>query len=97
MDKNINLELWFLKKTYVKFAAIICQNQNLKNIIQMRVIKYFVVNDVVVILKSSKIKKINWWNMEKNELLKFKGKDVVLLVRYGFKKKTEETQSYEGN
>ena len=35
--------------------------------------------------------------MEKNELLKFKGKDVVLLVRYGFKKKTEETQSYEGN
>jgi len=34
--------------------------------------------------------------MEKNELLKFKGKHVVVLVRYGFKKKTEETQSYEG-
>ena len=34
--------------------------------------------------------------MEKNELLKFKGKEVIVLVRYGFKKKTEETQSYEG-
>ena len=34
--------------------------------------------------------------MERKELSKFKGKDVVVLVRYGFKKKTEETQSYEG-
>ena len=34
--------------------------------------------------------------MEKKELSKFKGRDVVVLVRYGFKKKTEETQSYEG-
>jgi hypothetical protein len=34
--------------------------------------------------------------MEKKELTKFKGKDVIVLVRYGFKKKTEETQSYEG-
>jgi len=34
--------------------------------------------------------------MEKIELTKFKGKNVIVLVRYGFKKKTEETQSYEG-
>ena len=34
--------------------------------------------------------------MEKMELTKFKGKDVTILVRYGFKKKVEETQSYEG-
>jgi len=35
-------------------------------------------------------------NLEKIELIKFKGKDVTVLVRFGFKKKTEETQSYEG-
>ena len=34
--------------------------------------------------------------MEKIELIKFRGKDVVVLVRYGFKKKTEESQTYEG-
>jgi hypothetical protein len=34
--------------------------------------------------------------MERNELSKFKAKNVLILVRYGFKKKTEETQSYEG-
>ena len=34
--------------------------------------------------------------MEKIELMNFKGKEVVILVRYGFKKKTEETQIYEG-
>jgi len=34
--------------------------------------------------------------LEKIELIKFKGKDVTVLVRYGFKKKTEETQIYEG-
>lgn len=34
--------------------------------------------------------------MENNSLIKFKGKNVVVFVRYGFKKKTEETQSYEG-
>jgi len=34
--------------------------------------------------------------MEKNGLNKFQDKNVVVLVRYGFKKKTEETQSYEG-
>lgn len=30
------------------------------------------------------------------ELLKFKGKEVSVLVWYGFKKKTKETQSYGG-
>jgi len=34
--------------------------------------------------------------MEKIELNKFKAKEVILLVRYGFKKKTEETQIYDG-
>lgn len=34
--------------------------------------------------------------MKEIELTKFIGKKVVVLVRYGFKKKTEETQSYEG-
>jgi ribosome maturation factor RimP len=34
--------------------------------------------------------------MEEMEFAKFKGKEVLVLVKYGFKKKTEETQSYEG-
>ena len=34
--------------------------------------------------------------MKEIELTKFIGKNVVVLVRYGFKKKVEETQSYEG-
>lgn len=34
--------------------------------------------------------------MQKIELIKFVGKNVIVLVRYGFKKKVEETQSYEG-
>lgn len=34
--------------------------------------------------------------MKQIELTKFIGKNVVVLVRYGFKKKVEETQSYEG-
>ena len=34
--------------------------------------------------------------MEEIEFSKFKGKEVLVLVRYGFKKKTEETQTYEG-
>lgn len=34
--------------------------------------------------------------MKEIELTKFIGKNVVVLVRYGFKKKTEETQVYEG-
>jgi len=29
------------------------------------------------------------------ELTKFIGKNVVVLIRYGFKKKVEETQSYD--
>jgi hypothetical protein len=34
--------------------------------------------------------------MNKNELTNFIGKEVSVFVRYGFKKRTEETQSYEG-
>lgn len=34
--------------------------------------------------------------MKQIELTHFINKDVVILVRYGFKKKVEETQSYEG-
>lgn len=34
--------------------------------------------------------------MKEIELTHFIDKDVVILVRYGFKKKVEETQSYEG-
>jgi hypothetical protein len=34
--------------------------------------------------------------MEEMELKRFIGKNIIVLVRYGFKKKTEETQSYEG-
>lgn len=34
--------------------------------------------------------------MKQIELSKFIDKNVVVLVRYGFKKKVEETQSYEG-
>ncbi len=34
--------------------------------------------------------------MKEIELTKVIGKKVVVLVRYGFKKKTEETQIYEG-
>ncbi len=34
--------------------------------------------------------------MKEIELTKFIDKNVVVLVRYGFKKKVEETQSYEG-
>ena len=34
--------------------------------------------------------------IEKLELTKLKGKEVIVLVRYGFKKSIEETQSYEG-
>jgi hypothetical protein len=32
----------------------------------------------------------------KTELTKFIGKEVSVFVRYGFKKRTEETQSYQG-
>jgi len=34
--------------------------------------------------------------MKQIDLKNFIGKDVVVFVRYGFKKKVEETQSYEG-
>jgi len=34
--------------------------------------------------------------MKEIKLTNFIGKKVVVLVRYGFKKKVEETQSYEG-
>jgi len=34
--------------------------------------------------------------MKEIELKKYLGKNVVVLVRYGFKKKIEETQSYDG-
>jgi hypothetical protein len=34
--------------------------------------------------------------MKENELPKFIGKNVIVLVRYGFKKTVEETQTYEG-
>ena len=34
--------------------------------------------------------------MKQIELANFLDKNVVVLVRYGFKKKVEETQSYEG-
>ena len=34
--------------------------------------------------------------MKEFELTNFIGKNVVVLVRYGFKKKVEETQTYEG-
>jgi hypothetical protein len=34
--------------------------------------------------------------MKEIELTKLIGKNVVVLVRHGFKKKVEETQSYEG-
>jgi len=34
--------------------------------------------------------------MKEIELTKFIGKNVVVLVRFGFKKKVEETQSYDG-
>ena len=34
--------------------------------------------------------------MKQIELTNFIDKNVVVLVRYGFKKKVEETQSYEG-
>jgi len=34
--------------------------------------------------------------MKQIELTSFIDKNVVVLVRYGFKKKVEETQSYEG-
>ena len=34
--------------------------------------------------------------MKEIELTNFIGKNVVVLVRYGFKKKVEETQTYEG-
>lgn len=34
--------------------------------------------------------------MKQMELTKFIEKNVVVLVRYGFKKKVEETQTYEG-
>jgi len=34
--------------------------------------------------------------MKEIELTKFIGENVVVLVRYGFKKKVEETQTYEG-
>jgi hypothetical protein len=34
--------------------------------------------------------------MKEIELTKFIGKNVIVLVRYGFKKKVEETQTYEG-
>ena len=59
MDKNINLELWFSKKSYIKFTVIICQNPNLNNKIPFKAIKIFFVNDVVVILQSTKKKDIN--------------------------------------
>jgi hypothetical protein len=34
--------------------------------------------------------------MKEIELSKFRGKNVMVFVRYGFKKKVEETQTYEG-
>ena len=34
--------------------------------------------------------------MEQMELTNLLDKNVIVLVRYGFKKKVEETQSYEG-
>lgn len=34
--------------------------------------------------------------MKQIELTEFIGKNVLVLVRYSFKKKVEETQSYEG-
>ena len=34
--------------------------------------------------------------MKDIELTKLIGKNVIVLVRYGFKKKVEETQTYEG-
>jgi len=34
--------------------------------------------------------------MEKIEITRFKGKNVSILVRYSFKKKVEETQTYDG-
>jgi len=34
--------------------------------------------------------------MKEIQLTKLIGKNVVVLVRYGFKKKVEETQSYDG-
>ena len=34
--------------------------------------------------------------MEKIELTKFINKEISVFVRYGFKKRTEETQSYQG-
>jgi len=35
-------------------------------------------------------------NMEEEEFKDFMGKTVSVFVRYGFKKKVEETQSYQG-
>ena len=34
--------------------------------------------------------------MEQKEFVKYIGKDILVFVRYGFKKNIEETQSYQG-